>query len=254
MASNVSDVAAMGGKPTFALITLGLPLETEVKDLEQLYAGMMELGNQFGVGIVGGDIVRSPVVFITVSLTGVMKKAPMLRTNAHPGDLVAATGYLGSSGAGLRLMQNGSNEPGEAAAYLRTCHRRPLPAVAAGGVLADSGITTAMDVSDGLFDDLSKLARASGVSARIQAQQLPVHHYVRQRFPDDWLGLALRGGEDYVLLFTGPSDNVEAVVTRLGEGSAVIGEIEEGESGRVAVTGVGGEEIPLPFCGWDHFL
>jgi thiamine-monophosphate kinase len=253
IASNVSDVASMGGLPTYALITLGLPPETEVDNLKELYSGMLELGNRFGVAIVGGDMVRSPVVFITVSLTGVMNGEPMLRTNARPSDLVAVTGFLGGSGAGLRLMQQFPQQSGNAAEYLRTCHRHPLPAVSAGRLLADSGITTAMDVSDGLFDDLSKLSRASGVSARVCADQLPVNQFVRECFPDDWLELALGGGEDYVLLFTGPKAKVEAAVTSLGEGAAVIGEIEEGEPGLITVVGASGEEISLPAHGWDHF-
>ena len=254
IASNVSDVAAMGGLPTYALITLGLPPETEVDDLKELYSGMLELSNQFGVAIVGGDVVRSPVVFITVSLTGVMQGEPMLRTNARPGDLVAVTGFLGGSGAGLRLMQQFPQETGDAADYLRSCHRRPLPAVSAGRLLADSGITTAMDVSDGLFDDLSKLSRASGVSARVRADRVPVQTFVRERFPDDWLGLALGGGEDYVLLFTGSSAKVEAAVASIGEGAAVIGAIEAGEPGHVTVLGASGEEISPAVHGWDHFL
>lgn len=254
IASNVSDVAAMGGLPTYALITLGLPPETEVNSLEELYTGMLELGNRFGVAFVGGDMVRSPVVFITVSLTGIMKDEPMLRTNARPGDLVAVTRDVGSSGAGLKLMQQFPIETGDTADYLRNCHRRPVPEVAAGQLLVESGITTAMDVSDGLFDDLSKLTRASGVSARIRADQLPVHQHVRQRFPDDWLELALTGGEDYVLLFTGPKAGVDSTLTSLGEGAAVIGEIEEGEPGHIAVTTASGEEISLEAHGWDHFL
>ena len=253
IASNVSDVAAMGGSPTYALITLGLPPETEVADLKDLYQGMLELGNQFGVAIVGGDMVRSPVAFITVSLVGVIKKDPMLRTSARPSDLVAVTGHVGSSGAGLKLMLEFPGETSDAADYLRNCHRRPVPEVAAGQLLVESGITTAMDVSDGLFDDLSKLTRASGVSARICADQLPVHDFVRQRFPNDWLGLALGGGEDYVLLFTGPRPGVEAAVAALGEGAAVIGEIEESEPGQVTLAGASGQEIPPPAQGWDHF-
>ncbi len=254
IASNVSDVAAMGGLPTYALITLGLPLETEVKSLEELYTGMLELASQFGVAIVGGDMVRSPVVFITVALTGVMKGAPMLRTNARPGDLVAVTGYVGGSGAGFRLMQQFPQETGDAADYLRNCHRRPQPAVSAGRLLADSGITTAMDVSDGLFDDLSKLSKASHVSARVRADKVPVQTFVRERFPDEWLALALGGGEDYVLLFTGSRARVEAAVTSLGEGAAIIGEIEEGEPGHITVVGASGEEISPAAHGWDHFL
>ena len=254
IASNISDIAAMGGAPAYALITLGLPPETEVDDLKLLYQGMLEIGNAFGVSIVGGDIVRSPVLFITVSLTGVMQGDPMLRTNARQGDLVALTGFVGNSGGGLRLMQGPAGETGEAADFLVSCHRRPQPAVSQGRLLTGSGIASAMDVSDGLYDDLSKLCRASGVAASIAARRLPVHPFLRQRFPDDWLGLALGGGEDYVLLFTGPEGAVAQAVEILGQGAAVIGEIEAGPPCRVTVAGPSGEIIDPTSGGWDHFL
>ncbi len=253
IASNVSDVAAMGGSPAYALITLGLPPETQVEDLKLLYQGMLEVGNAFGVAIVGGDVVRSPVLFITVGLTGVMEGQPMLRSNARPGDLVALTGFVGNSGGGLRLMQERPEEAGADVGFLVACHRRPQPAVAQGKLLASSGITAAMDVSDGLYDDLSKLCRASGVSARIDTGRLPVHSALRKLFPQEWLGLALGGGEDYVLLFSGSEELVGPLVARLGDGAAVIGDIAEGTPGSVTVAGPSGEIAGPASGGWDHF-
>ena len=111
LASNISDIAAMGGLPLYALVTLGLPPETEVADIEELYRGMLEIGSQYGVAIVGGDLVRSPGVFITVALTGIHSGPPMLRSAARPGHQVAVTGYLGSSGGGLKLMLGGLEAP-----------------------------------------------------------------------------------------------------------------------------------------------
>ena len=119
MAANVSDIAAMGGLPLYALITLGLPPDTEMEDLCSLYQGMIELGNRYGVAIVGGDMVRSPVVFVTVGLTGVCDGAPMLRSTAQRGDLVAVTGCLGSSAGGLEIMLKGLPVQGESAEYLK---------------------------------------------------------------------------------------------------------------------------------------
>ena len=178
LASNISDIAAMGGLPMYALVTLGLPPETEVEDLKELYAGMMQISKNYGVAIVGGDLVRSPVVFITVSLTGVHPDKPMLRTAARAGDEIGVTGYVGSSGAGLRLLLEDTPAPSEAAKYLRECHRRPHPATEQGRLLSKLGVDTAMDISDGLADDLSKLCQASGLSARIYADQVPVHPLV----------------------------------------------------------------------------
>ena len=260
ISSNVSDIAAMGGLPMYALVTLGLPPETEVSELEQLYEGMMEISNEHGVAIVGGDMVRSPVVFITIGLTGIHAGQPMLRSTARPGDRVAVTGYLGSSGGGLRLMLGAGHDSNlsdqvseEAAEYLRVCHRRPRPAVAEGRILSASGVVTAMDVSDGLADDLSKLCRSSGLSARIHAGQVPVHPLLKQAYPDDYLDLALGGGEDYLLLFTAPAEVMALVMPQLSQGAAVVGELLPGEPGRVSVLDVDGSERPASGAGWDHF-
>jgi len=253
LASNISDVASMGGLPTYALVTLGLPPETEVADLESLYKGMLQIGNEYGMAIVGGDMVRSPVVFITVALTGALHGQPMVRTGARPGDLVAVTGHLGSSGGGLKLMLDGLLEQGDAADFLKESHRRPRPAVAVGRSLVESEITTAMDVSDGMADDLSKLCRASGVSAKIFANRLPIHPLLKSQFPNDCVDLALGGGEDYVLLFTGSSAKVNQVVSGLPDGASVVGEITDGEPGEVTVVDAQGTEIPAGNRGWDHF-
>ena len=257
IASNISDVASMGGLPTYALITLGLPPDTELCDIEEMYRGMLEIGNEYGMAIVGGDIVSSPVLFVTTALTGVAGRDPMLRANARPGDAVAVTGYVGSSGGGLRLMLEQQNATGDAAKFLCRAHRRPAPAVHSGQLLAQGGIIAAMDVSDGLADDLSKLCAAAGVAARIRASAVPVHPMLRRQFPSDCLSLALGGGEDYVLLFTGPSDKVEPLVSQLGEGSAVIGDIvdatEANGPGSVVVVDDAGNPIATAGQGWDHF-
>jgi thiamine-monophosphate kinase len=243
----------MGGLPSYALVTLGLPSETEVSHLESLYKGMMEISNEYGLAIVGGDMVRSPVVFITVALTGVMQGRPMVRTGARPGDLVVVTGHLGSSGGGLKLMLEGDSSQSDEADFLRDSHRSPRPEVAVGQTLVEAEITTAMDVSDGLGDDLSKLCRASGVSANIFADRLPMHPFLRSRFPDDCVDLALGGGEDYVLLFTGQPAKVNHVISGLPGGAAVVGEILVGEPGKITLVDAEGAEILAGSRGWDHF-
>lgn len=253
LAVNISDIAAMGGLPLYALVTLGLPPDTKVEDIQELYRGMLEIGNKYGVAIVGGDTVRSPVVFITVSLTGVHPGQPMLRSTARPGDLLGVTGYLGASGGGLRLMLEESAVPPEAADYLRRGHRRPKPAVAEGRILADAGVATAMDVSDGLADDLGKLCLASGVSARLFVQQIPVHPLLTEAFPQRYLELALHGGEDYLLLFTAAQELMARVMTLLPQGAAVVGEITPGHPGRVVIVDASGAEKVAGRGGWDHF-
>jgi thiamine-monophosphate kinase len=112
---------------------------------------------------------------------------------------------------------------------------------------------TAMDVSDGLADDLSKLCLASGLAARIYADRVPVHPYLRQAFPDNFLDSALNGGEDYILLFTAPEDTVKDVLVRLPDGAATLGEIVDGRPGQVTLVGSNGEETVVSRAGWDHF-
>ncbi len=253
LASNISDIAAMGGLPLYALITLGLPPETEVADIEDLYRGMLDIGEEYGVAIVGGDMVRSPVAFISVALTGVRSGPPMLRTSARVGDQVAVTDCVGSSGGGLKLMLEGIDAPAEAAEYLREAHRRPRPAVDEGQLLSQGGVQTAMDASDGLADDLSKLCLASGVAARITASQVPMHSALRSAFPDDCLDLALYGGEDYLLLFTAPEAVMREVIPALPEGAAVLGEITNGTPGQVTLLMEDGKETTIGRGGWDHF-
>ena len=127
IAANVSDIAAMGGLPLYALITLGMPPDTEMEDLVTLYRGMLELGNRYEVSIVGGDMVRSPVVFVTVGLTGVAEDDPMLRSSAQKSELIAVTGYVGSSAGGLEIMQSDTLVEGEVAEFLKrpTVGRNP---------------------------------------------------------------------------------------------------------------------------------
>ncbi len=253
LASNISDIAAMGGLPTYALVTLGMPPETAVADLQELYRGMLEIGNQFGASIVGGDMVRSPVVFITVALAGVTHGSFMLRSHACPGELVAVTGYLGDSAGGLKLMLEDIPASPEAAEHLKDAHRRPVPDVDAGQVLARAGVATAMDISDGLCDDLGKLCLASRVSAQIESGHIPIHPLLRETFPDECLAMALNGGEDYKLLFVASPAQLEEANASLPQPAAVVGRITVGEPGRVTVVDPSGAETPANRRGWDHF-
>ena len=253
LASNISDIAAMGGMPLYALVTLGLPPETEVEEVRELYQGMLQIANSHGVSLVGGDVVRSPVLFITVSLTGAHHGHPMMRSAAQEGDEIAVTGLLGGSGGGLRMMMDGLEVAADAAEYLIRCHRHPEPAVAQGRILADRGVGAAMDVSDGLADDLSKLCLASGLAARIHAGRVPVHPLLKQAFPDKFLDLALNGGEDYVLLFTASPKLMRKVLPMLPGGATVIGDMLAGEPGQVSVVDSSGVEEVAQRSGWDHF-
>ena len=253
IASNVSDVAAMGGTPAFALVTLGLPADTPVNGIKELYSGMNEICREFGARVIGGDMVRSPVGFVTVALTGIAAGKPMVRTAARPGHLVGVTGPVGGSAGGLRAMLEKFGTEGPARDRLTITHRRPRPHVAEGQTLVANGIEAAMDVSDGLADDLAKLCAASGVAAHLSADKVPADPALKSVFPEDWLDLALYGGEDYVLLFTAPPEVMRAVINRLPDSAAIIGEITDGEAGAVTVLDADGNPRLRGGAGWDHF-
>ena len=188
MASNLSDVAAMGCAPTIALVTLGLRGDIQVDSLKAMYSGMMDACESGGCAIAGGDIVRSDTLFVTVALQGVAGPNATLLTRgaASEGDVLAVTGHLGSSAGGLRLLLDAEEAPGisqEARAHLIAAHNRPKPRTQAGQMLRRLGVRCAMDVSDGLVADVGKLCAASGVSASIDIDAVPVHSYLKEAFP-----------------------------------------------------------------------
>lgn len=256
VAVNLSDVAAMGAWPTYAVVTLGLTGSEPVDGMKTLYEGMRDLCSQYGTRVIGGDIVRAPVLFITVAMTGAAQEqdgAMLTRNAAKAGDMLAVTGSLGNSAGGLALLKEGLTDvAGPAAERLLGAHRRPRPRVRAGCALVRHGVRAAMDVSDGLVADLAKLCEASGVSAVVRANELPIDDHLAAAFPDRCLSMALEGGEDYELLFTAPSDVVEQTAAEIDVPVTVIGDIREGGTG-VEVRDGGGEVLRVGSGGWDHF-
>ncbi|PZC47331.1 MAG: thiamine-monophosphate kinase [Chloroflexi bacterium] len=252
IASNLSDIAAMGCEPRFALVTLGLPPETPVAWLDALYEGMLDCTEAHGGTIVGGDIVASPVFFVTVSLTGFTTGLVMTRASAKAGDRIAVTGALGGSAGGLQLLLEKTSGDEPVTTSLLEAHFRPVPQVAAGLALVRAGITTAIDLSDGLVGDLERLCRASGVAARIEADAVPLHPALAKVFPNDSIQLALTGGEDYQLLFTAEEALLDKVRKVLPDPPVVIGTVVEGEPGQVDVLDEQGNIMVLPLTGWDH--
>jgi thiamine-monophosphate kinase len=166
------------------------------------------------------------------------------------GDLIAVTGTIGNSGGGVRALAEGLS--GDAAEVLKRAHFKPVPRMSAGIGLVTQGVLTAMDVSDGIADDLGKMCRASGVAAKIRMPALPVSDELKACFPDDYTAIALTGGEDYELLFTAPKPVMAAVAPSLGVPVSIIGEIVEGESGDVTAVDARGRTIELNGDGWDH--
>ena len=208
---------------------------------------------RYDVAIVGGDIVRSPVLFITLSLNGAHPGKPMLRSEAKPGYQIGVSGHLGSSAGGLRIMLDSLEVDAEARSFLQNAHRRPEPHVRQGLLLSEVGVGVAMDVSDGLLDDLSKLCTASGVGADVRSEAVPVHPLLQRAFPVQSLDLALNGGEDYLLLFAAPSDIMVKAIAKLGPPAAIIGEITDNAPGTVRLLESSGQAREVYTRGWDHF-
>jgi len=253
LAVNLSDIAAMGGVPGYALISLALPGDTEVEDVAALYDGMIELAQQFQVAIVGGDTCQAPVVSITLTVFGSTGEHLLTRSTARPGDKVAVTGYPGSAAAGLEMLTHQLQFAPEVAAYLNNAFRRPQPRIAEGQLLVRQGVATAIDISDGLLSDLRQICRASRVSARVETGCLPLHPVIRDNFGDRALALALAGGEDYELLFTASSDIINGVKKEAPCPVAIIGEITAGRADEVNVVDTSGNPVNLRGTGWEHF-
>ncbi|MBM3948801.1 MAG: thiamine-phosphate kinase [SAR202 cluster bacterium] len=253
LAVNLSDVAAMGCMPLYGVVTLGLPPDTPVEGLEEMYEAMAQETEQHGVGIVGGDIVRSPVFFVTIALLGYSQTGTLLtRSGAKAGDQVAVTGHVGCSAGGLRTLSVELTLDPETKGHLAAAHSRPMARIAEGKLLAEHGVRCAIDLSDGLADDLGKVCVMSGVSAVLYANRVPADGFLKQAFPKEWLSLALGGGEDYELLFTAPPRIMERACANLPTSATVIGEIVSGPPG-VEVLDAKGRPVSLAKGGWDHF-
>ncbi len=229
LSASLSDIAAMGGTPKRALVTLGVSKKISVSFLERLYTGFNEICNQFKVEIVGGDTVSSPkCFFINVSVIGEAKRV-FTRRGARPGDLIFVTGTLGDSSLGLKLLNK--KKKGDYK-FLIERHLDPTPRVHEACILAHSriNITSMIDVSDGLVQDLYHICKASKVGARIYEDLLPQSPEFSNTCSGNSISplpLLLNGGEDYELLFTLPADGVKnlnrqflkakVLVTQIGE-------------------------------------
>ncbi len=255
LAISLSDIAAMGGVPRYALVTLALPADSEVEDVTTLFQGMVELAEPSGVAIAGGDIVRASLIVITTTVTG---NAPdrehvLTRSAAKPGDKVAVTGYLGAAAAGLKILREKLELDSETASHLRRAFLHPNPRVAEGQLLAGYGVKTAIDISDGLISDLTHICQSSRVGARIEVDRLPVAPLVKSNFGQESLELALSGGEDYELLFTASAETIDTVTRAASCPVTVIGDIIADKIGEIDLVDSQGKPFHLKKGGWDHF-
>jgi len=230
VAVNVSDIAAMGGRPRHLLATLFVPPSAELAWVEDLLRGLLVAAQRWDASLVGGDISSAPSIGLSVALAGVPAHAPVLRSGARPGDRICVTGALGGAAGGLFLLRKG-----EADRAPELCRRQLRPEARAeeGVILATLGITSMIDVSDGLLLDLGRLLRAGQVGCSVDPTLVPVDGALQALRKIDGAPkperLALSGGEDFELLFTVDPRAIE----RAGELLAEIG-TELTEIGRVA--------------------
>jgi thiamine-monophosphate kinase len=260
LAVNLSDIAAMGGRPRWALVALACPEGTAAGEITAFYEGALALARAHDVAIVGGDTSASPAGWlVNVTLLG-QAAAPRLRSTARPGNLVAVTGALGGSAAGLAVLERDRPPAGLDArdvARVTAAHRRPWPRVREGQWLAAAGgVTAMMDLSDGLGTDLPRLLEESRAGARIDVDRLPVEAATRAvaaALGVEVAAWATGGGEDYELLLTCECRAFERLRDGLAEGGTAltaIGEITQ-EARRVRWSS-GGREVTVT-RGFEHF-
>jgi thiamine-monophosphate kinase len=259
MVSCQSDVAAMGFMPRYSTITLGLRGNETCDLIDRIYVGMAKACSQFGGRVVGGDVVRSETMFISVAMVGSgpatdhrQVTRPMMRSAAQQGDVIAVTGPLGNSAGGLKLLMSNRSVQDSATTMLMDAHRRPEPMVRAGIWLAANGIRCAVDISDGLIDDLTRICIASGVGAKLQLSKLPVDPELKSIFPDKWRDMALGGGEGYQLAFTIPTNVLKEIQNSTEIPVIEIGQIIAGDP-KVILLDSAGTEVTLCSTGFEHF-
>lgn len=259
-AVNISDIAAMGGHPTYTFVSIGLP-DVDVSVVEGIYQGMRDVCDKYGSVIAGGDTVSSECG-IVINITQIGEVEPenaALRSKAMPGDAIIVTNTLGDSSAGLKLLLGGERVDSDNMAHreLIERHLRPEPRVREARAAVQTGSVHAMmDLSDGLAADLPKLCAASGVGATVYADRLPISDHLRVSASElnaEPYILAAAGGEDYELLITCAEEDageVIEVIHATGTAAGVIGKITDGDE----IALIASDGLPGPFPrSWEHF-
>ncbi len=256
MLVNISDIAAMSGMPTYALVSLGIKPKTKVEFIEELYKGMLDISKEYDFAIVGGDTVTSPHS-LSVNICMIGKVEPNFlrkRSDAKIGDKILVTGELGASAAGLFLL----NSKIKMDDILVKSHFEPVPRLKEARVSAECGAHAIEDISDGLASEIFHICDASGVGAFIYHDSLPIAKRVRDvaevagKSAEDF---ALYGGEDYEIVLTVAPERVEELINRVqsetGTIVSLVGEIVDEEKGIFILTKDGIKKSITK--GYDHF-
>ncbi len=252
LAVSLSDLAAMGAEPAWATLSLTLP-DGDAEWVHDFRLGFVALADAHSVDLVGGDLTRGPVS-VSVQVHGFVPPGmALLRAGATPGHLIAVTGTLGDAAGGLACIRDGRNRTDEDCAYLFRRFERPEPRTGAGLVLRGRA-SAAIDISDGLIQDLGHILSASGVGAEVEANRVPRSRALLSTFTDDEsLQMALAGGDDYELCFTCDPGNYDSLRNDLigqGVGVTAIGRIAPGSDLALMRNGKG---FAPDSCGFRHF-
>jgi thiamine-monophosphate kinase len=257
MTSNMSDLAAMGSRPVLATVSLGIPKGADTAGILELYRGMLAVASPHDCAIAGGDIIRTPGWMISITAVGEIRPTHLKgRGGARPGDVVAITGPLGASRAGLYLADNvNSVLTAELREEARQAHCRPQPRVREGQFLAASEhVHAMMDISDGLSTDLPRMCERSKCAAVVEEVPVaPSAAAMATTCGEDPQTYALTGGEDYELLVAVNARAFGYLSSRFrkrfGRPLLAVGRMREGSG--VFVRKAGREEALAP-TGWDH--
>lgn len=258
----LSDIAAMGGAPTFLLTSITLPAKTTTDFIKLLYKGIKKRAQEFDVALIGGNTSSSPdkITITTTMLGEVPKNEAVFRKGASVGDMIYTTGYLGDSALGLKILKKSQRLEAGGRKLVNPIlkHIDPMPRVREGRELAKRKLATGMiDISDGLILDLRRIAEQSSVGAKVWLNKTPLSPSFKRWItghPSD-IALALNGGEDYELLFTASKDNASQIQTLSKELSLPITHIGEIVPERYGVTVLDdkGKVFPLAMQGFEHF-
>lgn len=262
MAVNLSDIAAMGGKPLYALTSLAFPQTLSLADFDDIYRGLSDQLAEFSAAIIGGNLAQSDCgLIIDITLIGMAEFGQfLLRSGAKPDDRIFVTGPLGASAAGLAILEHYGLAFPKQFDHLVQKHLQPIPRIAAGQMLAQCGFATAMiDISDGLAGDLGHILDASQVGAEIYQHRIPLPDLLLEACElvnrSVW-DIVLYGGEDYELLVTMKPDTPDALLATIAQQSNTtlfeIGCIRAPEAGCFLIDSEG-KRISMQSKAWDHF-
>jgi thiamine-monophosphate kinase len=262
MVLNISDIGAMGGKPLYALVSLGLRADTPVSDVVAMYRGFVAELNPFGASIIGGNLTKSgDSPFIDITLIGEVEHGKTVRrSTAKVGDAILVTGYPGQSAAGLQLLLQVERMEGLHDHPLVRAYNTPSHRAREGRAIAQSGCVTAMiDTSDGFLGDLGHICKESAVGAELIRENLPISEDLRQaaqKLGQDPYDLVLKDSDDYELIITCSPDHVDQIYSAVSSLSDVpvteVGRITD-VARQITLILSDGTQRGIKPAGWDHF-